>query len=401
MPLYHRIEFSVVKLLKYIRTDYLGNSTILVRRASMTLRLDPWGHFAIESYEKLFSQFGIQPIDNNILSMLPKKHRFFNRKIIFGHRDFDKWLKAYKNGEKVAVLTGLMPSGHVHLGHLMLFEELRYYQEIGVHVSVTIADAEAYAVRRIPRNKLMEYAREYIMYAYAIGLDPEKTRIYFQTNSDTPYYRLIQMFSRKVTMAEMEAIYGELEPGKIVAAFTQVADILHLQLPEYGGYKWVLVPVGADQDPHLRLTRDIADRFENELGLKRPASTYHKFIRGLDGNKMSSSKPEYAIFLSDDEETIRSKVMKAFTGGRVTAEEQRKYGGEPWKCTVYDLYMYYLFEREEDLRTLYRGCLKGLILCGEDKKRAAKLLIEMIREIQEKAREFKDVVEDYVKFPRF
>ncbi len=367
----------------------------------MTLKLDPWGHFAIESYEKLFSQFGIQPIDNNILSMLPQKHRFFSRKIIFGHRDFDKWLKAYKNGEKVAVLTGLMPSGHVHLGHLMVFEELRFYQEIGVHVSVAIADAEAYAVRRIPRKKLMEYAREYIMYAYAIGLDPKKTRIYFQTNSDTPYYRLIQMFSRKVSMAEMEAIYGELEPSKIVAAFTQVADILHLQLPEYGGYKWVLVPVGADQDPHLRLTRDIADRFENELGLKRPASTYHKFIRGLDGNKMSSSKPEYAIFLSDDEETIRSKVMKALTGGRATAEEQRKYGGEPWKCTVYDLYMYYLFEKEEDLEALYRDCLKGLILCGEDKRRAAKMLIEMIKEIQEKAKEFKDVIEDYVEFPRF
>ncbi len=366
----------------------------------MAARLDPWGHFAIESYEKLFKQFGIEPIDN-ILDKLPRRHRYFSRKIVFGHRDLGRWIEAYKRGGRVAVLTGFMPSGHVHLGHLMVFEELRYYQELGVPVNIAIADAEAYAVRRIPRRKLFEYAREYIAYLYAVGVKPEKTRIYFQTNSDTVYYRLIQLFSRKITMAEMQAIYGDLEPSKIVAAFTQAADILHLQLPEYGGYKYVLVPVGADQDPHIRLARDIADRFKNELGFERPSSTYHKFIRGLDGNKMSSSKPEYAIFLSDDDATIRSKIMKALTGGRVTAEEQKRLGGEPWKCTVYELYMYHLYPSDEELLKLYEDCIRGRILCGEDKKRAVKLVTDLVRELREKAMEYSDVVEDYVKFPSF
>ncbi|MCD6487878.1 MAG: tryptophan--tRNA ligase, partial [Desulfurococcales archaeon] len=264
----------------------------------MAVKLDPWGHFAIQEYEKLFSQFGIEPIDN-IRDRELLNHHFFKRKIVFGHRDFNVWLNALKKGEKVAILTGLMPSGHVHLGHLMVFEELRFFQQLGAKINIVVADAEAYAVRRLSREKIMEYAREYILFALASGLNPDKTRIYFQTRSDTIYYRLIQMFSRKVTLAELEAIYGKLEPSKIMAALTQAADILHLQLPQYGGYKYILVPVGADQDPHLRLSRDIADRFEKELGLKRPASTYHKFIRGLDGNKMSSSKPDFAIFLSD------------------------------------------------------------------------------------------------------
>lgn len=368
----------------------------------MTIRLDPWGHFAIEEYDKLFKQFGIEPIDKAI-PLLPKKHYFFDRKIVFGHRDFDKWLQALRNGEKVAVLTGFMPSGHTHLGHLMVIEELRFLQELGAHVKIVIADAEAYAVRKLSREKTIEYGIEYITHAIAWGLDPEKTEFYFQTAQKTEYYRLIQMFSRKVSMAEMEAIYGDISPGKIIASLTQAADILHLQLPEYGGYKYVLVPVGADQDPHLRLSRDIADRFHTELGLNRPASFYHKFIRGLDGNKMSSSKPDYAIFLLDKPDIIKKKVMMALTGGRATAEEQRRYGGIPEKCTVYELYMYFLYKDDQKLYKLYKECVEGKILCGEDKRIAAKLLVEMLTEHQRRYKEIMEegIVQKIVKIPAF
>ncbi|ADI31444.1 tryptophan--tRNA ligase [Staphylothermus hellenicus] len=368
----------------------------------MTIKLDPWGHFAIKEYDKLFKQFGIEPIDK-ATPLLPKKHYFFDRKIVFGHRDFDKWLQALRNGEKVAVLTGFMPSGHTHLGHLMVIEELRFLQELGAHVKIVIADAEAYAVRRLSRKETIKYGIEYIAHAIAWGLNPEKTEFYFQTAQKTEYYRLIQMFSRRVSMAEMEAIYGDISPGKIIASLTQAADILHLQLPEYGGYKHVLVPVGADQDPHLRLSRDIADRFHTELGLNRPASFYHKFIRGLDGNKMSSSRPDYAIFLLDKPDIIKRKVMMALTGGRATAEEQRKYGGIPEKCTVYELYMYFLYKDDRELYKLYKECVEGKILCGEDKRIAAKLLVEMLTEHQKRYKEVMEegIVQKIVKIPSF
>lgn len=368
----------------------------------MSTILDPWGHFAIEKYEKLFKQFGIQPIDT-VLDKLPVKHHFFTRRIVFGHRDFDKWLDALNRGERVAVLTGFMPSGHTHLGHLMVFEELKYLQSLGVHVKVVVADAEAYAVRKLDRKKIIEYGLEYIRHAIAWGLDPVKTEFYFQTNNTTPYYRLIQMFSRKITRAEFEAIYGEASPGKIIAALTQASDILHMQLKDYGGYKHILVPVGADQDPHLRLTRDLADRFAQELGLRRPASFYHKFIRGLDGNKMSSSKSDFAVLLLDDPSTIKKKIMMALTGGRPTAEEQRLLGGEPEKCTVYELYTYFLLRDDEDLKKQYEMCKRGEILCGKCKKKALKLLLDMIKKHQEKYRELleKQVVEKHVKIPDF
>ncbi|MET1160840.1 MAG: tryptophan--tRNA ligase [Thermoprotei archaeon] len=368
----------------------------------MSIRLDPWGHFAISDYEKLFKQFGIEPIDK-ILELLPKPHYFFQRRIIFGHRGMDQWLKALKNREKTAVLTGFMPSGHTHLGHLMVIEELKYFQELGVKVKVAIADAEAYAVRRLDRKKTIEYGIEYIAHAIAWGLDPEKTEFYFQTQQEPEYYRLIQLFSRKITLAEMEAIYGDLSPAKITAALTQATDILHLQLEKFGGYKYVLVPVGADQDPHIRLTRDIADRYRHELGLERPSSTYHKFIVGLDGNKMSSSRPDYAIFLLDDVDIVKKKVFMALTGGRATAEEQRKLGGEPHKCSVFQLYAYFLTRNEKDLKKVFEECINGKILCGECKKRAYEKLANILKEHRKKYEEVikKNIVNKVVKMPSF
>ncbi len=370
-------------------------------------RIDPWGTgLRITDYSRLMKVFGIRPF----VEVLPRMMeaglpiiRYMRRGIIFGHRDFDKVvLEPLARGEKVAVLTGFMPSGRFHFGHKLTGDQLVYYQrELGVKVFVALADAEAYAVRRLPREEIIRIAvEEYVANLIALGLDPEKTEFYFQTNRGTPYYRLIQLFSGKVTAAEMEAIYGDLTPAKVVAALTQAADILHPQLDEYGGYKNVVVPVGADQDPHLRLTRDLADRLEG-LGLKRPASTYHKLIRGLDGGKMSSSRPDYTIFLTDPPEEARRKLMRALTGGRATAEEQRRLGGVPENCTVYDLYLYHLVEDDDELGQIYTSCRRGTLLCGPCKRNAASLLEDFLRQHQEKLEWAREEAWRAVEVPRF
>ncbi|MEM1772394.1 MAG: tryptophan--tRNA ligase [Desulfurococcaceae archaeon] len=366
----------------------------------MSITLDPWGHAAVEDYEKLLEEFGIKPI-KDIVDFYSLDHHYFKRNVIFGHRDFDLWLEKLSSKSKVAALTGFMPSGSPHLGTAMVYEELKYLQQKGAHVKVVIADAEAYAVRREDRNGLIKRGLEFVAHAIAWGINPEEAEFYFQTNMTSSYYRLIQMFSRKVTEAEMRAIYGEVSPAKIIAALTQVADILHLQLEEYGGYKYVLVPVGVDQDPHLRLTRDIADRFEHELGLKRPASIYHKLLRGLDGNKMSKSRPEYAIHLDDPVELAEKKLMNALTGGRATAEEQRKLGGEPLKCMIFELYTYHLVKDNNELREIYTDCVSGKILCGACKRKAAAKLRELLVDHRNKYNEVINQVEKYIEKPSF
>ena len=367
-------------------------------------RLDPWGHIVIEEYEKLFKFFGLSPTRPLLerIERIGGRSRLYSRGIVFAHRDLDKFLDVVEKGGRAALVTGFMPSGPFHFGHKMVADQIAYFQRMGVKAFIAIADAEAYAVRRIPRKKIFENAKVYVANLIALGVDPERTTFYLQTNYETPYYRLMQMASSKVTMAELEAIYGEIEPSKVMAVFTQVADILHPMLEEFGKYEAVVVPVGPDQDPHIRLTRDVAERLSNEVGgLSKPASTYHKLMRGLDGGeKMSSSRPESYISLNEPIDVAVSKLMKAYTGGRPTAEEQRRLGGVPEKCMVYELYLYHLAD-DDMLKEIYEKCRKGEILCGEDKRIAAKLLREFLEEHQKKFAEIYKVVDDFIKMPKY
>ena len=368
-------------------------------------RIDPWETVEIKDYNRLYRVFGIRPF----AEVIPKMSRLglplslhMRRGIIFGHRDFDKViLEGLEKGEPFAVITGFMPSGRFHFGHKLTGDQLVYYQQaLGAKVFVALADAEAFAVRRLPRREIIRIGiEEYVANLIALGLDPDKTEFYFQTNRGTPYYRLIQLLSSKVTAAEMEAVYGDISPAKVMASLTQAADILHPQLEEYGGYKRVVVPVGADQDPHIRLTRDLADRLHGLLGLERPASTYHKLIRGLDGGKMSSSRPDYTIFLTDPPEVARKKLMRALTGGRATAEEQRRLGGVPEKCTVYDLYLYHLVPDDLELEKIYRDCRSGAMLCGECKRMGAEKLLDFLERHQARLEEAREIAKSIVEPP--
>ena len=133
----------------------------------------------------------------------------------------------------------------------------------------------------------------------------------------------------------------------------QVADILHPQLEECGGPKPTVVPVGPDQDPHIRLTRDIAERFKSKFNFVAPSSTYHRFITGLTGDKMSSSKPKTAIFLSDGPEVAEKKIKSAKTGGRESLAEQKELGGVPEDCSVYEMLLYHLVKSDDELKEIY------------------------------------------------
>ena len=371
----------------------------------MEFRLDPWGSEVIREYDKLFKFFGIKPFKEVLkdLSRFVEPHMLMRRGIVFGHRDFEEVIKALENREKFAILTGLMPSGRMHLGHKMVIDQVIFYQNLGAEIFIAIADAEAYAVRKLERNELIRLAiEEYVANYLALGLKTKNLHIYFQTNYSKEYYRLIQLFSRKVSMAELRALYGEdIEPSKIISVLTQAADILHPQLKHFGGFKVVLVPVGADQDPHLRLSRDIADRFSNELGLKRPASTYHRFMTGLDGGKMSSSRPESYIALTDEPEEAGRKIMRSLTGGQATAEEQRRLGGHPEKCPVYEVNAYHLISDDKELENLYWECRTGKLLCGECKARTRERLIKFLTEHQRRLMSVRELAYKVVEVPDF
>lgn len=375
----------------------------------MKHQINPWGGEDVKDYEKLSKEFGIQPFAPLLkrLERIKEPHLLMRRGVVFGHRDFDKVLGAIERKQSYAMMTGLMPSGKFHLGHKILAEQIIYHQQVlGGKIFLCVADIEAYNLRMSNMEALRKTAiNEYLLNYIALGLKPKNCDFYFQSErSKDPdqanaFYRLAAMAARKTTFNEMRAIYGEISPAKVMSVMTQVSDILHPMLPEFGGFRHVVVPVGIDQDPHIRLTRDIASRFNKEYKFPSlPSSTYHRFIKGLKGGKMSSSDPLSYIALTDNPEEIRSKIMKhAFSGGRETIAEHRKKGGIPEVDVSYQ-YLYAQFEPDDKkIKQIYEDYKSGALLTGELKEILIEKLEKFLRVHQKKMERAKKKVDKFLK----
>lgn len=353
----------------------------------MIYLIDPWGSSNVD-YEKLVKQFGIKPF-KDLISDLNDPHWLMRRGIIFGQRDYGRIIKAIREKKDFAVISGMMPSGKMHIGHKMIVDQIIWYESHGADIYIPIADMESYSARGVDFETSRELATsEYITNYIALGLDFKKSNVNVYLQSENlDVNDLAYLLSKKVTFNEMKAIYGfngSTNMAHMQAPLIQVADILHSQLEEFGGPKPTVVPVGPDQDPHIRLTRDIADRFKTQLNFISPSSTYHRFITGLTGGKMSSSQPKTAIFLSDTPEEAEKKVKTAKTGGRESLKEQKEMGGDPGNCVIYEMLLYHLEESDEKLQEVLENCKNGTLMCGECKAHTAELMKKFFDDFSKK-----------------
>ena len=224
------------------------------------LKIDPWSSTQSTDYSRIIEQFGLSNMNN--LS-IPNPSHLHRRGIIFAHRDLDVVLHAQKSGGEFGVLTGLMPSGRMHLGHSMVIEQVRWFQEMGGDVTIAVADLESQATRGVSLENGRNIAlTEYVANYAALGLDPNLTNVYFQSTR-SEVQRLGFKLGKRTNLSEFESIYGfrgETNLAHVQAPMVQVGDILHPQTEDFGGLRPIVVPVGVDQDPHLRLTRGIASK---------------------------------------------------------------------------------------------------------------------------------------------
>ena len=235
------------------------------------MKIDPWASKGVENYKEICYKFGLDMIDSK---KLPNPTHLHRRGVIFAHRDLDNVLEAKKAGRPFGVLSGLMPSGQIHLGHKMVIDQAKWFQDLGGDVTITVADLEAHATRGLSLEKCREYAiEEYISNYAGMGLDPEKTSIYFQSERSI-VQKLGFTLGKKTNLSEMEAIYGfsgDTNLAHVQSPLVQAGDIVHPQLEEYGGLRPIVVPVGIDQDPHIRLTRGMVSK-TNWFNVKRNKS---------------------------------------------------------------------------------------------------------------------------------
>ncbi|MFC6974740.1 tryptophan--tRNA ligase [Halomicroarcula sp. GCM10025709] len=222
------------------------------------VRLDPWGSSTIADYRKLFEQFGIEEFDE-VLPAVPNPHYLMRRGVIFGHRDYRPVADAMREGEPFAALSGFMPTGDPHIGHKMVFDEIIWHQQQGGDAYGLIADLEAHAARGLTWEEIDEHARSYVLSLLALGFDPEEGELYRQSEN-RQLQDLAFELGAEANASELQAIYdfdGETNISYMQSVVTQMADILYPQLEEP---KPTVIPVGPDQDPHMRLARDLAAR---------------------------------------------------------------------------------------------------------------------------------------------
>lgn len=351
--------------------------------------LDPWGTTVVEDYNHLYEEFGIQKF-NYLLPKIPNPSMYMRRGVIFGHRDFDCVLETMKQGGDFAVMSGIKPTGEFHLGTLMIAKEIIYFQQQGAQAFYAIADIEAYEDNRLPFEETEKIAVGNVADLLALGFDPKKGHIYRQYKEQR-VRDLAVHFGAGVTLATMKAIYGERHIGLYLSALVQAGDILMPQLKDFGGPKPTVVPVGVDQDAHLRFTRDLANKFRRKFKFVPPSSTYHKILKGLDGSpKMSKRNPMSYFTLNESPKSIGKKISNAFTGGRATVEEQKKLGGVPEICPIYEIEMCHFVEDDNDVAEVYKCCKCGSLLCGEHKARTKKIILKFVEAHQRKREKLVD-----------
>jgi tryptophanyl-tRNA synthetase len=333
--------------------------------------------------EKLVKNFGASRASD--LKDIPDCYTF-KKGLIYSHRDFDKFFKAIKKGEKCAILSGANASGTLHLGHKVVFDTNLYFQKkYGIPVFVPISDDESYVAGKVEtQEQALKFSKELAKQFLAYGFDPNNT--YFIIDQVyTSIYNLAIKLSKRLNYSEIKATYGYSPDNNIGLHFYPAVQSAHILFPqEKFGIKNVLVPIGPDEDAHIRICRDIAGRMK----YNKPSIIHVKFLAGLDGEKMSKSKNN-AIFFHDDEKTIKKKVNNALSGGQKTVEEHRKLGGNPEKDISFQ-YLKAFFLSEEESKEIEVKYKKGEILSGEMKKMFQDKLLDFIKNFQHNEKNVSD-----------
>jgi tryptophanyl-tRNA synthetase len=360
----------------------------------------PWEIRGEIDYDKLVKEFGLSLIDEKLQKRLKKyvgDSVFLRRGIFFAHRDMEFILNEYEKGNKFYLYNGRGPSGHTHIGHLLSFLFAKQLQDaFDVKYLIQLTDDEKFLFKeKLSLEDVEKFTYENSLDIIALGFDPEKTKIISDLKYAKTLYRQAIRVAKKLTFSTTKAVFGfnnETNVGSIF--FTSMQSVpAFLESVEQKKNVPCLIPHGIEQDPHFRIARDVLPK----LGYYKPASIQCKFIPGLGkGGKMSASEPDTAIFTVDTPKEIERKVMKAFTGGKDTVEEQKRLGGNPDVCSVYQYY-YFLFEPDDEkLKERYEKCKKGKIMCGECKKELAERIKKFLVEHQKKREAVKKVVDKFM-----
>lgn len=295
----------------------------------------------------------------------------------------DNQPKAVKN-KKERILTGMRPTGSLHLGHYVgaLENWIKLQEKYDCHF--LIADYQALGDYADNISKIRDSVIQVALDWLSVGLDPKKTTFVIQ--SYVPEHAELTlllsmitpkgMIDRNPTLKAESALQKDISLGFYNYPASQIADIL---LPKAN-----LVPVGEDQLPHIELTREIARKFNRMYGNIFPISEALvgrvPRLVGIDGKAKMSKSLGNCIYLSDDPGTVEKKVKKMFTDPtRIRATDPGHIEGN-----VVFTYLDAFYPNADELDDLKNKYIAGKIGDKEVKGILAELLNKFLSPIREK-----------------
>jgi len=294
---------------------------------------------------------------------------------------------------KEIVLSGIRPTGFLHLGNY--FGAVQNWVRMQEEYNCFFCVVDWHSLTTHPDTKeLRENVHRLLGELIAAGLDPDKSVIYAQ--SDVPeiaeLYLYLNMLAYKGELEKTPTFKDKVRQhpnnvntGLLTYPVLQAADILI--------HRAVKVPVGKDQEQHLEITRNFAERFNYRYGDVFPlpyAFSYGETLTkvlSLDGSgKMSKSENQMAtIYLVDDDDLIRKKIMKAKTDSGPTEK------GTPKPDYIENLFSMMRIVSSSDVvtrfETDYDNCS---IRYGDMKKQLAEDMVAFIKPVREKAADIKN-----------
>ena len=285
------------------------------------------------------------------------------------------------------VMSGIRPTGFLHLGNY--FGAVRNYVRMQEEYTCYFMVADWHALTTLNETReLKGHVRRVMAENIACGLDPEKVAFYCQSHvpETAELYLLLNMLAYKGELEKTPTFKekARLQPdnvnmGLLTYPVLMASDIL-LQRAN-------LVPVGKDQEQHLEIARQYANRFNQRYGEVFPEPYAFNFgealakVPSLDGaGKMSKSENQLAtLYLADGDEVIRKKVMKAKTDSGAVA-------GAPMPESIVNLFqLLRLVALPEIVGKYEEDYAAGTIRYGDMKKELAEGMVAFIRPIREKA----------------
>ncbi|MFH1682346.1 MAG: tryptophan--tRNA ligase [Candidatus Woesearchaeota archaeon] len=321
-------------------------------------------------YDRIVKEFGIQKLTSADLNRIEKIageiHPYLRRGIFFAHRDLNWCLDQYEKNNRFFLYTGCGPSGPIHLGHLATWIFTKWLQDkFGVELWFQFTDDEKFLFKNQSYEEIQKWTHENMLDVIALGFDPKKTHFLIDTKHANIMYPEAIKVAKKITFSTIKAAFGFKDSNNIGSIFYTSMQTVPVFLPNVlrKEKRPCLIPLGIDQDPHFRISRDVVEK----LGYHKPAVLHAKMMPPLTGveGKMSSTTAEMAILTTDDAKTVKKKINKyAFSGGQATIEEHRKKGGNPEVDVAYQ-WLRYFEEDDKKLKKIHDDYKAGKLLSGE------------------------------------